>query len=372
MLNNIYPLLIKKNSKYLYNWNKCISDSKEILSFNMKRYEELNFLLNDITKRLKSCVFNINIKELKQYDSIIDMYLSYIEPMRFKIEAFWNSVFPITTKGPWLNNLKTCEILIPIQCVDILDNIPKDLTWDNNWDKIKVINIHYFDSIELSYNITSTLNFNLFQPSIFIFTVDITKFILKYMSFIQTVKDKNDLEKYIDNYVYKYLFLPVIEDILNVWIFNIVDRCMSIDGPIEQNILYNSQSLKLTPPSFKQGVDSLINYGKELENKNIIFEDFIATNFFDNKNIIDMIKYYLNNIRTYNLIQYKHLEFLLELPIINLLYKINQKNKNYTKKTLDVTYERTMYNYISEKISNRYKNPFIRDYIDNVIYSIKV
>lgn len=365
MLNKIYPFLLQRNKKYLYEWNKAIIDSKSVLNYNMKRYEELDFNLNEITKRLKSCVFAIDLKTINQFSSVIEIYLSYIEPMRFKIEAFWNSVFPITNKGPWLNNFNTCEVLIPVQSVDPLDNLPQDFSWENSWENIKPININYFDSIELSYNIINKLNFTLFQPSVFIFTVDINKFILKYLSYTKFVKDKEDLEKYVDNYVYKYLYLPLINDILNIWIFNIVDNCMRCEEGLEEDILINSQNIKLTPPSVSKGIKFLLNYKKEMYNKNTIFEDFMATDFFDGKNLPTMITTYFNNYRTYDLMQYRHLQFLLELPYLRLIYSVLKNNRDVKKKPIDIYFERGVLNYYNDKISNRFKNEDLKNFVEN-------
>jgi len=370
MLSQLYPHLLQRNKKYVYEWNKAISDSHAILNYNMSRYTQMDFLLNEVTKRLKTCVLYIDMDYINTLSSDVDIYLSYIEPLRFKIEAFFNSVFPTSTRGAWLSNNSTCEVMIPIQSVDPLDNLPIDSNWGNGWDSVKALNIHYFDSIELSYNLINKLNFTLFNPTLFITTIDITKFILKYVKFTRTVENKQDLEKYVDNYVYTYLYLPLVNDMFNVWVFNIVNRSLEVEDSVDLDVLLNSQLTSLTPPSVKTGIKFLNSNIVSLENKSMVFEDFVSTDYFNNRSLSDIVKYNLQEVRTYNLLQYKHSEFLLELPLIKMIHDVNKKNKHNTKKPIDIVYERGIINYVNNKVSDRYNNSIIKNYVDNTLYSM--
>lgn len=371
MLLNLYNKLQKRNPRFIYDWNDTIRDSRSVLEYTMNRYNNIPFLLNNITKQLKAMVLYIDVDYIKTLSSDVDIYLSYIEPLRFKIESYIKSSFPTKTNGVWVNNPSTCEIIIPIQSVNPLETLPMDQDY-SSWENVKPLRILYHNSHELSYNINNTLQFNIFKPSVFITTLDITQFILKYIHYMTTNPNQGIVDEYVNRYVYKELYLPLIEDLFQIWVFNTIDKCVSATSENDIDLLCLGQMGKIIPPTVKIGIHSVYNNVQELVNGTITFEDFICTGYYDGKSLLNLIEFYINNIRTYNQIQYKHHEFLLELHLVKLLRKISlKKQEQVGKRAFDVTCERIIDNYIGNKMYNQFQHPLLRSYVENSLYEMR-
>ena len=370
MLTTLYPLLNARNPKFINNWKRCINENKMIFDYNMNRYKEVPFTLNEITKRLKAIALYIDINYTNTLNGDIDIYLSYIEPLRFKIESYIRSTFPNGTNGPWVRNNGVYECIIPIQTVRPLEQLPIDLDYDY-WKDIKPVRIISHDSKECVYNVTNVLKFDVFKPSVFIFSLDIDIFILKYLKWTKTIKNPNDIAIYIDSYIYNDVFLPLMNDLFNIWIFNIVDECASAVDKTDVNNIIQFQSYKIKPPSTLTGLQHLYDFFQDARNSNIQFEDVLATNLFDGKNIVELIEFSIKNIRTYNMFQYNHHELLLEMRLIHLLFKLRKLDKNeFGKKPMDVVFDRYIDKYVSNKITNQFRHPVLRNYIEERLFEM--
>lgn len=369
MLLSIYPKISKQTPIYIYDWSKAIIDAGKLLEYHTNRFKDMDFVLNNITKKIKDIIALIDLDELNSFDNDLDLYLSYIETNRFKIEFDINGLFPSGVRGPWLNNYSTYETCIPVHSTNPMSRLPMDKGWEEGWDKIKPIKIQYHDSIELSYNVQNKLNFIVFNPTIFIWSVDVTKFIFKYLRYTQFNTDINATDGYVDKYVYHELYLPIIEDIFNIWILNIMDRIISADDFGDIELLIDSQFNKYIPPSLSKGIKSTWDNLVNVSNGTTTFEKFCHTKYFNNRSLMEVIKDLLLENRVYNLVQYRHHEVLLELPYIKLLYTLSKKNKHISgHRNIDVSFERFIANYISNRIYKRFRSQAIDSYVENCLY----
>lgn len=399
MLPSLYSKLQKRPPKYIYAWNKMIYDAKKILHIHTDRLELINPILNTVTEKLKSTVLYIDVKGLDTLENDEARYIAYIQKQMFYIEAYLKNLFNGTVNGMWCKSASTFEICVPVHSPDPLDNLPMNKPWEEGWDKVKCLSINHHDSIELSYNLNNTLNFTMFKPSIFIYSIDVCKFVFKYYKYW---KSKNGNVN-VDEYVYKELYRPLIHDLFNIWVLNITNRIVNFDdietmyqqsseiGNINSSLDLNrtrgpeingdidllaaSQISRFVPNSLRAGINDI--YGKvyDLSNNEIQLNDFISIPFLcipEKKNpvsLIEAIKYNIDNYRTYNLRQYKHLGFLLELPLIKLFCDIRKRNTSVIRDTYttDITFRKYFEILQNDKVSNYYTSPILKNYVENII-----
>lgn len=409
MLSSLYLKLQKRPSKYIYAWNKMIYDAQKILHIHTDRLSDVNPILNTVTEKLKATVLYVDVNGLDQLENDNEIYVAYIEKAMFYIEAYLKNLFAGSVNGMWCKSQSTFEICIPVHTHNPLRILPIDKPYEDGWDKVKCFNINYHDSIELSYNLNNTLNFTTFKPSIFVYSIDVCKFIFKYFKYWKSKNGNVD----VDTYVYQELYLPVIHDLFNIWILNIVNRIVNfedIDSLAEQSsgitnidnylntvkqkdlvriinrielnsdidLLASNQISKFVPSSFRAGVQDVYSRVYDLARNDIQLNDFLSIPFLcipeksKQVSIIEAIKYNIDNYRTYNLRQYQHLEFLLELPLIKLFFNIRKKNSylNQDSYTTDVNYKKYFEMMRNDKISNYYTQPVLKNYVEDIIFEL--
>lgn len=371
MLTKIYPLLLPRSGKFLGEWKECVTDNKQLFDYSMARYNEMPFLVNDIIKRIKAILLYIDVGYIDTLQAgDLDIYLSYIEPLRFKIESYIRSSFPNTTNGPWCRSKSTYECVIPVMSVDPLQNLPIDQPYEQ-WKLIKPIRILSHDSIECCYDVTQPLQFRVFHPSVFLFTIDIDKLILKFIHWRKTLSHPGEMTNFLYGFIYKDLYLPLAHDLLHIWFFNLIDRCINMDNINDIQPILQIQSYKIRYNTTLIGLTQLYRFFNEGRNNNLAFENVIGTVLFDSKTIIDLLQDSILNNRTYELMQYKHYELLIEIRLIHLLYNMRKLNAfSSGQKPIDVVFDRFIDRYFSNKITNQFKHPALKEYVESRLFDI--
>lgn len=297
MLERILSMFpVAGNRQYPMKYMRMISCIKTRSVLAKRRYQLAHPIKTQGMEFFKYLCTSMDYTSLDKYNSDVDRYTEVIRSSELMIR---NTVDPVYTNSIVGGKLvaKTAgiapyEVLLNCDCLNPLAEYPFDAPWSSGrWQNLRGIRILYHDSLELPEDFAkSTLNFTKQKPSFLVISVNISILRFKYYKYLKHCESNNvdpDIDVFLKDFEYKSFF----DDIFDIWILNLLTRVLSSPTDSVEDI-FNDVTVSIrycTKNMLIQGIEGIVQYADLLRQGSIRPQEFLITEWFGNRNILDII-----------------------------------------------------------------------------------
>jgi len=282
---------------------------------------------------------------------IVDKLDNYLCP-NYKLKVRYNQF--ISTK----NNIPVQEYIVPCRSVTPLIDLP---TLDRSapmraWAKIKPIRILYCDTFELCGDfLHMTFNYKEAPPTQVVVAIDTPALVLKYLAYCnEQIRNKEPV--YLNYFIRTHLIDNLYGDLVNCWIFQMLEAG-AIDNNLDEKRII-SYPLICTESNIERAKLDLNKYWANLSNKTYQYGDFVHTTWlldqFPYTTIYEYAQFLKHSITMPMLNQNAYIRFMIELPLVKLIIKLNCLNKTA----------------ISMKMNKEFRFKLVRLYRSNILKAV--
>ena len=233
---------------------------------------------------------------LDQYKSDVDRYTEVLRGSQLQLRNVVDPAFTNNISGGRLvakiAGVAPYEVFLNCDCLDPSVEYPFEADWNSGkWQKMRGIRVLYHDSLELPEDFAkSTFNFTKQKPNYLVIGVDTAILRFKYYKYLQNCK-ADGTEPDIDAFLKDYEFAQFFDDVLNIWLFNLLLRVISSPADSAETI-YKDVTVSVrycTKNMLMQGIEGIIEYADLLRQGGIRPQEFFATKWFGDKSILELL-----------------------------------------------------------------------------------
>lgn len=328
MIDRFLALLDNYPANVLPRWQTLDRDLSTRYAFLVSRFSSMNLPDAKNTLLLKHILMQLSdiINDLQYYPSTMSRIQYLMAPdIRLKLEQ---RVDGLRTRTQWRDTFirktqkYTTELIIPVAYhKDPLMYYPTHPSEDHLWYHIKPLRLVYHDSPELVTDIVRDpkLRFGVYQPNIAVFTLNMVSLVLKYARYIDRCNIEGievDVKEFLRDEVMIHLF----KDLRDVWVFNMIDRVFDCEGVVDITALSKSYSeSRYTLSDYSQYMKELFKYIEFVKRGNVDPRFLLNTRLFANQSMVERLKSFREELRTWHLRQYSHYEMAIYIPYMRVM-----------------------------------------------------
>lgn len=368
--------MLDKLQKYL------LPSSPVIVPQWYQHLEELNVRKKEVIRRFNNFygADSRALRLLKHVAGSID--LDYLKYCRNDFEAYRNyfSIFHTTAdyifnptkfgrayrKLFYHKNLyATTEFIIPTNDVDHIKILPLGRDWDY-WSKLKPVTLWYHTSTEHSLNLyNDQVVFKYIQPEYAVTYIDSCMLGMMYYKYLNT--DIITEEKTLHNFLHKYVFSKLFDDLEDIYLFN---RITNLISDINTETEYEN-TFGYVNSREKEANIRLLAKIDDIKKGNIRPNQLLSSPLLVSGSILNKIHYSFNNLDTEHLQQYEYTRILRDLPYLNVILKLHEFRPdssyyNNLTQELRIYLKRYLMNKVWSSIADKYVRVTIEEKINEL------
>lgn len=339
MLSSILSHEIDTGSKkILPHWNQYVSSLK-FYKENIKR----NFLRSPgyrsrIMNTLAAMLTILDWDYVKKKDDIT-AYVDYLQ----EVDVSVTSIFDLSRRGYAYRNMfveKTIyspnEYLVATEDVCHLGLLPWGKGWDV-WKDIRCVHLWHHDSSEYTLHLLlDKIKFKWYQPTYAIFCIDPVILALRYKKYMED--EMPDENKGLHKYLHCHVMSGLFEDLLDVWLMKQItdiSKCKSEEEVInlKNNLPNNNHQYGHSGMRYEEAALEMFHVLEDVKDRKVKPMEFLNAEVLNHGSIMDRWNLRHTYLNIAHLTQMDGMRFMMELPAIELLLQMYERNKdvsNYT------------------------------------------
>jgi hypothetical protein len=328
MIDRFLALLGNYPANILPRWSSLDQDLSVRYAFLRARFGNMTLPDSSNVLLVKHILMQLSeiINELAHYPSMMDRVSRLMMPdVRLKLEQRIDGLRTTTDwSGTFVRNSqkKTNELIIPVSYHrDPFMYYPTMPSEEYKWEQVRPLRLVYHDSPELVLDLIGSpkLRFKKYQPSIAVFTLNMTSLVLKYLWYNERCKRESivpDVKEFIRDDVFAFLF----KDLRDVWVLNLLDHifsCEDVTDFYDLNTEFSKNEYALSDHG--QYLKELFKYSEFVKRGSVDPRFMLNTKLFATQSLVQKLEEFRDEQRTWHLRQYKHYELSVYLPYIRIM-----------------------------------------------------
>ena len=183
-----------------------------------------------------------------------------------------------------------CEIMLNCESANPLQDLPFDKDW-SEWRPLRAVRLLYHDSLELPEDFAKSMfMFKEQKPDYLVVSINVPILLFKYYKYVVECR-KESIAPNTNHFIKEYEYSRFFDDIYDIWTLNLLLRIFeSPDANADTIISDVTMPLRFcTTNMLRQGIDGIKEYVDLLRQGAMKPQDFLATRWFVDRSVLDMI-----------------------------------------------------------------------------------